>query len=235
MCATRKEESDKKRFSDNQFTDFAEIASQLTCVTVYGKLFRNSEFSAHLSGLTPPIDPQANLQLALIVGYSEKGRCISLKEPQIAVMPTPTGSANDCGWDPREYVYWKNHPKDWNTLHLQVSSKSLYSVLTTGAIGGKIIRATDVVSVFGACIAHVTGNTSTIDLGKTLQPYGFDTQHQVDTFSTFVIGSKDFGVPHYGFSLPKDALNWVTNTTQLGNLLSFIQNTAVPQQVITMV
>jgi len=227
MCARR-----EGQLSDEQFTDFAEIASQQTCVTVYGKLVRNTEFSSKSSGLTNLSDPEVTLQMAELVGYSEKGVCVTLEEPQLAAMPAPTGPANGCGWSSTKYVVWENQPKDWTTLHLLPRSKNLYSILTTRPsqqIKDKIIRATDVVSVFEACISHVTGNTSKIDLGKTLQNYGFDTQHQVDTFSTFVIGSEDFGVPHYGFSLPKDALTWVTNTTQLGSLLNFIQNTAVPK------
>jgi hypothetical protein len=222
----------EEQFTEDQFTDFAEIASQQTCVTVYGKVLRNTEFSASRSGLANLTDPQAKLLLAELVGYSEKGVCITLEEPQLAAMPAPTGPANGCGWSPTKYVVWENQTKEWTTLHLLASSKSLYSILTTRPsqqIKDKIIRATDVVSVFEACISRATGNTSKIDLGKTLQSYGFDTQHQVDTFSTYVIGSEDFGVPHYGFSLQKDVLNWVTNTTQLGSLLNFIQNTAVPK------
>jgi hypothetical protein len=100
------------------------------------------------------------------------------------------------------------------------------ALLAAAAVGEKVLPGDKIVQIFSDCISHVTGNTSKIDLSSTLQKYGFDTQHQVDTFSTYVIGSSDFGVPHYGFSLPADALNWVTNTAQLGNLLKFIQDNA---------
>ncbi len=96
------------------------------------------------------------------------------------------------------------------------------------AAANETMPADQIVQMFSDCISHVTGNANKIDLGSTLQPYGFDMQHQVDTFSGYVIGSADFGVKHYAFSLSADALNWVTNTTQLGKLLDFIQDKAVP-------
>lgn len=100
---------------------------------------------------------------------------------------------------------------------------------TTGFItaADKIMPADQVVQMFSDSISHATGNTEKIDVAKTLQPYGFDTQRQVDTFSGFVIGSADYGVKHYGFSLKADSLSWVTNTTKLGDLLDFVQDNAV--------
>jgi hypothetical protein len=223
---------EKQQITEKHFLDFSDIASLGGSINVYGKLLRNTTFPSQPNGVTHPTDPKGTIQMALLVGYSEQGRCVSLGKPQLTAMPAPTGPADGCGWDPSEYVVWKDQSKQWVTLHLSASAKSLYSVLASSSpqpAEDKIIPADQVVSVFQDCIAHVTGNTTKVDLGKSLQNYGFDTQHQVDTFSGFVIGSSDFGVPHYGFSLPGDALNWVTNTTQLGGLLNFIQNAAVPK------
>jgi hypothetical protein len=35
-------------------------------------------------------------------------------------MPMPSGPADECGWDPNQYVVWKNLPKDLILVHFNV-------------------------------------------------------------------------------------------------------------------
>jgi hypothetical protein len=220
---------DLPKLAEAHYVDFADIARSRSSIDVYGRLVRNTGFESESSGLGHPTDSSGGLQMALVVGYCDQGRCVRLPEPQLVAMPDPSGPADNCGWDPAQYVVWKSQPKDWNTLHLAASSRTLHAVLTSKTqkqLAEKVIPSDQVIQMFSDCISHVTGSNKDIDLANTLLLYGFDTQHLVDTFSSYVIGSASFGLPHYGYSMSANSLNWVTNGTQLGGLLTFIQQNA---------
>lgn len=67
------------------------------------------------SGILHPAGAEDEMKLAQIVGYLDQGRCVRLSEPQVIAMPDPDDPADGCGWDPTEYVVWKNLPRNWTT------------------------------------------------------------------------------------------------------------------------
>ena len=99
-----------------------QLASTLT---VYGKLIADVTVTLSDAGTVHPQGKNENLQLALVFGILDNGQCITLPQPQKVYLPAPDSPADGCGWDPSQYVVWKNLPRDWNTLHVQTKVKPL--------------------------------------------------------------------------------------------------------------
>src|SRR3974390_2740264 len=110
----------KGRITDNHFISLSEISGDLSTLSVYGKIIRNADILPRISGILHPELLNEPLQLAQVVGYSERGNCVRLDEPRVIAMPAPDGPADGCGWDPTQYVVWKNLSKHWVTVHMQV-------------------------------------------------------------------------------------------------------------------
>jgi hypothetical protein len=123
----------KDGITEKHFIGFSEVSGAQTAISVYGKIVKNADVQPGTSGILHPSGKASDLQLAHVVGYSDQGRCITLVEPQLLALPVPDGPADGCGWDPREYVVWKNLPKNWTTLHLRASTRSLHSALKLSA------------------------------------------------------------------------------------------------------
>jgi hypothetical protein len=121
--------SKNKKITEKHYTSISEVAGRQSLISVYGKLLKNGEIKSNASGLTHPSGGDENLQLAQVVGYMDRGQCVRLTEPQLIALPAPDGPADGCGWDPQQYVVWKNLPKNWVTLHLKASTKSLQDSL----------------------------------------------------------------------------------------------------------
>jgi hypothetical protein len=71
----------------------------------------------------------AGQQLALVFGIRENGKCTQLPAPQHVALPAPDGPADGCGWDPTQFVVWKNLAKTLITTHVQARSVSLQDAL----------------------------------------------------------------------------------------------------------
>jgi hypothetical protein len=119
-----------KRISNSHYTSISEVAAGHVVLSVFGKLVKNAEIEPGASGIAHPHGSDEKLHLAQVVGYLEHGRCVRLPEPQLIALPAPDGPADACGWDPQQYVVWKSLPKNWITLHLKASTKSLHAALT---------------------------------------------------------------------------------------------------------
>ena len=98
-------------------------------ITVYGKLIAGVTVTPSDAGTVHPRGEDDSLQLALVFGISDNGQCITLPQPQKVYLPAPDGPADGCGWDPSQYLVWKNLPRDWNTLHVQTQAKPLAMAL----------------------------------------------------------------------------------------------------------
>jgi hypothetical protein len=126
---------DKWKITPKHFIGFSEVAGGHATISVYGRVVKNTELQPGESGILHPSGAGTPLQLAHVVGYSDQGRCVTLAEPQLVALPVPDGPADSCGWDSNQYVVWKNLPKNWATLHLKASTRSLHSVLKLAAPG----------------------------------------------------------------------------------------------------
>jgi hypothetical protein len=109
---------------DHQLT-VGEAQQVISTITVYGKLITGVTLTPSEAGTIHPRGGTGDLQLCLVYGIQDRGKCITLPQPQKVYLPAPDGAADGCGWDPEEFVVWKNLPRDWNTLHVQSRLKPL--------------------------------------------------------------------------------------------------------------
>jgi hypothetical protein len=123
----------KTNITPKHFVALSDAASSRTTISVYGKVIKDAAIQHGTSGVLHPSGRAEDLQLAQVVGYSDGGRCVTLAEPQLLALPAPDGPADGCGWDPQEYMVWKNLPKSWRTLHLQPNTRGLHSALSSSA------------------------------------------------------------------------------------------------------
>ena len=132
--------------SKSHFIGFNEVIGAQKW-SLYGKLMDNGESQSTEVGLSHPSDPQGTLHQSVVYGYSEGGSCHILAQPQIMTLPLPNGPADGCGWNPAEYVVWKNVPANWTTLHVTAERKPvaeavaaglLTRLATTAAVGGGV-------------------------------------------------------------------------------------------------
>jgi len=77
----------------------------------------------------PISDLPVGHQLAQVHGFREQGRCVRLPIPQHLSLPRPDGPADGCGWDPSQFVVWKNLPKSLLTTHVQTKTAPLHEAL----------------------------------------------------------------------------------------------------------
>jgi hypothetical protein len=68
-------------------------------------------------------------RLAQVYGFREQGRCVRLPVPQQLSLPQPDGPADGCGWNPSQFVVWKNLPKSLATTHVQMKMAPLHEAL----------------------------------------------------------------------------------------------------------
>jgi|HubBroStandDraft_6_1064221.scaffolds.fasta_scaffold249166_2 hypothetical protein len=117
--------------SKSHFIGFNEaVAAQRW--SLYGKLMDNGESQPSDLGLSHPSDPGAPIHRSVIFGYSEGGSCHTLAQPQIMTLPLPNGPADGCGWNPAEYVVWKDVPPDWTTLHVITERRPVAEAVAAG-------------------------------------------------------------------------------------------------------
>ena len=124
-----KKQKSQPGITGRHYLDFAEASSAQNTITVFGKLIKNSEAPLNKVGIAHPQGLSDPLQASLAYGVSIGGRCISLPRPEQVMLPAPDGPADGCGWDPDEYVVWKNLPKEWVTLYLHSERSTLSDAL----------------------------------------------------------------------------------------------------------
>jgi hypothetical protein len=135
MSPTKKSTTASSTFepsSGHQIT-IGEAHQLASSITTYGKVISAVTISPSDAGTVHPQGKEDDLQLALVFGISDQGQCIRLPEPQKVYLPAPDSPADGCGWDPSQYVAWKNLPRDWNTVHVQTQVKPLAMALRTAA------------------------------------------------------------------------------------------------------
>jgi hypothetical protein len=133
----------------------AHIATQST-LTAYGKLIEGGESTPSALGVSHPLGVRAPLQKSLVFGVQIDGQCISLPHPQEVALPEPDGPADDCGWDPSQFVVWKNLPRNWTTIHFQSQPTPLISALSL-RVGGsaRLVMASAITTDVGAQVKSI--------------------------------------------------------------------------------
>ena len=121
---------DRPGITDKHYVDLAQASAAQTTLTAYGKIIRNSEAPPATAGISHPHGLNEPLQASLVFGLAIGGRCETLPSPVQVWLPAPNGPADGCGWDPAEYVVWKNIPRDWVTTHFQAQTRTFASLFT---------------------------------------------------------------------------------------------------------
>ena len=118
------------KITKRHYLTLSDAAGSVSAISVYGKLVENAALEPRALGLLHPRNPGDALILAQVVGFSDQGQCQRITPPIMLTLPEPDGPADECGWDPDQYVVWKNLPRNWVTLHFHTEPKTLASVLS---------------------------------------------------------------------------------------------------------
>jgi hypothetical protein len=97
------------------------------------------------------------LHKSLVFGVQIDNQCIKLPNPEEVALPEPDGPADGCGWDPAQFVVWKNLPRSWTTIHFQSQPKPLISALSGTARLTQRSMVADVTD-FGAQVKSIVEN-----------------------------------------------------------------------------
>ena len=68
-------------------------------------------------------------QFAHVYGYRQNGKCQRLDNPTLLSLPEPIGPANECGFDPEQFVMW-NVPESFLSTALHVERAPITGILT---------------------------------------------------------------------------------------------------------
>lgn len=117
---------DNKRSKTKKFTltqghkvSFQAVPLSEASIDIFGKVID----PAPISDL-----PEAH-HLAQVYGFREQGLCVRLPLPQQLSLPMPDGRADGCGWDPSQFVVWRNLPKTFLTAHITAKMTTLHEAL----------------------------------------------------------------------------------------------------------
>jgi hypothetical protein len=101
-------------------TSLSDIVDQSTTVVVFGKI---------VGDLQPTSQGH---RFAQIFGYKRNGVCSKLPNPVVVALPDPDGPADDCGWDPGQFVRWQV-PSSFATTQLHLQPATLTRALSSFA------------------------------------------------------------------------------------------------------
>jgi hypothetical protein len=104
--------------SPEHVTALSALPGSDTTVDFFGKVIETS-----VSGL-----PEFH-QLAEIFGYRAKGLCVRFPSTQRISLPAPDGPADGCGWDPSQFVVWRNLPRSLSTNQFNVTTTTVHEVM----------------------------------------------------------------------------------------------------------
>jgi len=143
------------------------------------------------------------------------------------MLPDPTGPADDCGWDPAEFVVWKL-PSDWLTIYFDVQHATVGESLAKAIGGDSRLSAGQCLTIASDCVFDETGNPQPVDRSRPLLSYGINSPEQASGVRTRVVNSSTLGVPRFNFQIDGNALKDLAGSWTLGQLADRIQDAAVP-------
>jgi hypothetical protein len=131
----------KSKISVRHYVTLSDATGVTSTISIYGKLIRDVPLDPSVSGVSHPKTPGGGMVVGQVFGFVDRGQCQKVAPPVIVSLPEPDGPADGCGWDPGEYVVWKNLPRNWVTLHLHVEPRTLSDVLSKPLAFGIRARA----------------------------------------------------------------------------------------------
>ena len=194
--------------TDKHRTSLGEIVNQASTLAVFGKVVRDL-----------PATPQGHA-FAQIFGFKKNQVCTKLPSPVTVALPDPDGPADDCGWDPHEFVKWQL-PASFVGTQLHIQPVVLSHALAVGPSG---LTGAQLSAIVSGSIRAVTGSTSPLIPSQPLQAFGIAGPQQVTQLSATIAGM----VSQDGFTLSNNALAGITPSSTIGQLEVAIADGAKP-------
>ncbi|HXP70781.1 MAG TPA: hypothetical protein VOA88_15975 [Candidatus Dormibacteraeota bacterium] len=227
----------KIRTEPKHFVSFADVAKQHLTFFLFGKVVQGVGKIPTAGALEHPTEPDEPLQLAQVFGYSQDHRCVRLPKPALVLLPEHSGPANDCGWDPKEFVMWEV-PSDWVTLLLHpVPGPLARSLQSHALISNAFLSLTTTQqsledwqcdAISSDCVRQITKSTRPYNRSEPLQQYGVNSDPQCRAIADLVVGDDQTGVGRYKFKLAETAIGDLSSTWTMGQLANRIKARAVP-------
>lgn len=124
MSPKNKSKKNKKfTLGPGHVTTLSAVATSHTGIDVFGKVVETA-----VSDL-----PDLH-QMAEIFGYRDQGGCVRFPVTERISLPAPDGPADGCGWDPSEFLIWRNLPRALVTKQLDVKTTTVHEVVTAAKL-----------------------------------------------------------------------------------------------------
>jgi hypothetical protein len=196
------------QLTEKHHIPLGDIIDQANTVVVFGKIVKDLQPTTQGHGF------------AQVFGYKRNNVCSKLPSPVVMALPDPDGPADDCGWDPQEFVKW-SVPSSFLTTRLHIRSETIAHALTSfppAALTGAQISA-----IVSASIQAVTGSTQPLNPSQSLQAFGVFSSQQVGQLSATIAAN----VSQNGFTLNPNALAAMSSSWTIAQLESAIADGAL--------
>jgi hypothetical protein len=197
------------QLTEKHHTSLVEIIDQANTVVLFGKIVKD---------LQPTTQGH---RFAQVFGYKRNSVCSKLPSPSVMALPDPDGPADDCGWDPQEFVKW-SVPSSFVTTRLHIQPETL--VHTLASFPPAALTGAQISAIVSASIQAVSGSTQPLDPSQSLQAFGILSSQQVGQLSATIA----FQVSQNGFTLGTNALAAMSSSWTIAQLESAIHDGAQP-------
>jgi hypothetical protein len=197
------------QLTERHHTSLSDIIDQANTVTLFGKIVKD---------LKPTTQGHS---FAQVFGHKRNNVCSKLASPVVLALPEPDGPADDCGWDPQEFVKWLL-PTSFLSTQLHVHPVSLNRALATFPAAG--LTAAQLFAIVSASIQAVTGSTQPLNSGQPLQAFGIFSPQQLAQLNASIANN----VSQTGFTLGPNALSAISASSTIAQLEQAISDGATP-------
>jgi hypothetical protein len=226
--------AEKRKRDSKRGTRLTDVANQQLMVSLFGTPVQGVEPSASEGALAHPAGSGEPLHLAQVFGYLENHVCARLPKPILALLPKPDGPADDCGWDPNQFVVW-HVPSDWRTLFLSPMSGPISATLETHmrsslVTGQQKLFDWQCDTISYDCVNRITKTTKSYNRSLPLQEYGVNSDPDCRAIASLIEGDSGIGVPRYPpFKIAIQDIKDISPGWTIGQLANRIQEKAVPR------
>lgn len=192
----------KFELTEKHHTSLADIADQASTVVVFGKIVRDLQPTSQ------------GHRFAQIFGYKRNNVCSKLPTPVVIALPDPDGPADDCGWDPEQFVKW-GLPASFASTQLHLQPVALAHALASFPAAG--LTAAQISAIISASIGAV-GSSQPSGPGAKLSDCGILFPQQVAVLRANITSN----VAQLNFTLDNNALAAISPSSTISDLAQAI-------------
>jgi hypothetical protein len=194
----------KFELTEKHHTSLGDIIDQASRVVVFGKILKDLQPTSH------------GHRFAQIFGYKRNNVCSKLPTPVVIALPDPDGPADDCGWDPDEFVKWQL-PASFVSTQLQIQPVALAHALTSFPPPPVGLTAAQISAIISASIGAV-GSSQPSGPGSKLSDCGILFPQQVAVLRANITSN----VAQLNFTLDNNALAAISPSSTISDLAQAI-------------